>query len=98
MVIWSKLFRLAAVSLLLSAAVDFIAVDMLGPLWQDGATVQNELQGSCSQDDCFCCAPTAIPVTHVVLSLTLLVTATAPLMVANAPVVPLDPLFHPPRV
>jgi hypothetical protein len=98
MVVWSKLFRLAALCLLLSAAVDLIAVDMLGPFWQDKATVQNELQGSCSQDDCFCCTPTAIPVTHVVLSPTLIVTATDPLMIADAPVVPLDPLFHPPRV
>lgn len=93
----SKLFRLAALCLLLSAAVDLIAVDMLGAFWQDKATVQNELQGSCSQDDCFCCSATAIPAIHVVLSPTLIVTATAPLIVVDAPVVQLDPLFHPPR-
>ena len=94
----SRLFRLAALSLLLSAAMDLIAVDMFGSFWQDKATVQNELQGSCSQDDCFCCSPAAIPVYRVVLSPILTVTATDPLMIAEAPAVPLDPLFHPPRV
>jgi hypothetical protein len=97
MTAWSKLFRLAALCLLLSAAVDLVAVDMLGAFWQDKATVQSELQGSCSQDDCFCCSPTAIPAIHVVLSPTLIVTATAPLVVIDAPVVPPHPLFHPPR-
>jgi hypothetical protein len=98
MISLSKLFRLAALCLLLSAAVDLFAVDMLGPLWQDRATVQSQLQGSCSQDDCFCCSPTIIPVIHLVLSPTLIVTATAPLIVVGAPVVSLDPLFHPPRI
>ena len=98
MTFWSKLFRFAALALLMSAGVDLVAVDMLGPLWQDKAKVQNELQGSCSQDDCFCCSPTAIPVNHVALSPSLIVTATDPLMIEDAPIVPLDPLFHPPRV
>ncbi len=97
MLVWSKLLSLAALCLLLSAALDLIAVDMLGAFWQDKATVQNELQGSCSQDDCFCCSPTAIPAIHVVLSPTLIMTATVPLIVVDAPAVPLDPLFHPPR-
>ena len=97
MTVWSKLFRLAALCLLLSAAVDLFAVDMLGPLWQDKATVQSQLQGNCSQDDCFCCSPTIIPVIHLALSPTLIVTATAPLIVVDAPAVPPDPLFHPPR-
>src|SRR5436309_13594007 len=86
----SRLFRLAALSLLLSAAVDLIAVDMLGSFWQDTATVQNEAQGSCSQDHCFCCSPTTVPVNHVVLAPSLTVTATDPLMFAAAPVVSVD--------
>src|SRR4051812_41498492 len=90
-------FRLAALSLLLSAAMDLIAVDMLGLFWQDKATVQNELQGSCSQDDCFCCSPTAIPVNNLVLVPSLTVSATDPVMTTLAPFVPRDPLFHPPR-
>lgn len=94
---YSQLFRLAAVLLLLSAAVDLIAVDMFGSFWQDKATVQSELQGSCAQDDCFCCSPTTIPVTHVVFAPTLTVTATDPLLTVPAPFVPLDPLFRPPR-
>jgi hypothetical protein len=65
--VWSKLFRFAALALLLSAAVDLIAVDMLGVLWQDKQTVQSELQGSCSQDDCFCCSASTIPCTRVVM-------------------------------
>jgi hypothetical protein len=97
MTLCSKFFRLAALSLLLSAAVDLIAVDMLGSLWQDTATVQSELQGSCEQDDCFCCSPATVPVKHVVFAPTLNVTPTAPLMIAPAPFVPLDPLFRPPR-
>jgi hypothetical protein len=97
MLVWSKLFRLGALCLLLSAALDLIAVDMLGAFWQDKATVQNELQGGCSQDDCFCCSPTTIPAIHVAPSPTLIMTATVPLIVVDAPVVPLDPLFHPPR-
>ena len=93
----SRVFRLAALSLLLSAAVDLIAVDMLGAFWQDKATVQNELQGSCSRDDCFCCSPTTIPVAPVVLMPSQVMTSAEPLKIAAAPVAPFDPLFHPPR-
>jgi hypothetical protein len=93
----SRFFRFAAVLLLLSAAVDLIAVDMLGPLWQDKAMVQSELQGSCAQDDCFCCSPTAIHVTHFTLKPSLNVTPTGAFIIAPTPFVPSDPLFRPPR-
>jgi hypothetical protein len=93
-----RFFRLAATLLLLSAAVDLIAVDMLGSLWQGKVTVQSELQGSCAQDDCFCCAPTIIPATPLMLAPTIAVTPADVLMTASPPFVSIDPLFRPPRV
>ena len=93
----SRFFRIAAILLLLSAAVDLVAVDMLGSFWQEKATVQGELQGSCAEDNCFCCSPTAIPVTHIALAPNPAVTPAGVLTTPRAPFVPLDPLFRPPR-
>jgi hypothetical protein len=93
----SGLFRLAALSLLLSAATDLIAVDMFGVFWQEKATVQSELQGSCSEDGCFCCSPSTVPATPAALAPSPFVTSAEPLKIAAAPVVAVDPLFHPPR-
>jgi hypothetical protein len=97
MAIWSKVFRLAALALLLSAVVDLIAVDTLGAFWQDKQTVQNELNGSCAQDDCFCCSGTAVPCTPVVLAPSLAITPSDEPLVALAPSLAPAPLFHPPR-
>jgi hypothetical protein len=92
-----KLFRLAALLLLLGAVVDIVGVDMLGAFWQDKATVQSELEGSCTQDDCFCCSSTVVPVNHIALAPTLVVTATDPVVTALVLFIPRDPLFQPPR-
>lgn len=98
MTFWSPLFRLAALSLLLSAAVDLVAVDLLGALWQDRATVQSELQGSCAQDDCFCCSGTVTPVLPpVVLALHVMITFTEQTVNVFAPSPSLPPHFRPPR-
>jgi hypothetical protein len=95
--VWSKLFRFAALALLLSAAVDLIAVDMLGAFWQDKQTVQSELQGSCSQDDCFCCSTPVIPWTRIVLEPHYTVIPTDETAKLFVPSRSLDPLLLPPR-
>jgi hypothetical protein len=95
--VWLKLFRFAALALLLSAAVDLIAVDMLGAFWQDQQTVQSELQGSCSQDDCFCCSAPTIPCTRVVLEPHYTVTPTDEVATLFTPSRSPDPLLRPPR-
>jgi hypothetical protein len=97
MAVLSKLFRLAALSLLLSAAVDLLAVDMLGAFWQDKAAAQSELQGSCEQDGCFCCSGIAVPVQPVVLQPHLLIATANEIAFVFAPSIAAYPLLHPPR-
>jgi hypothetical protein len=98
MTFWSTLCRLAALSLLLSGAVDIVAIDLFGAFWQDKATVQDELNGSCAQDDCYCCSASAVPVQVVVLEphFTIIFTdeveSVYPLRISPTR------LFHPPRV
>src|SRR4051794_34162609 len=71
MAAWLSVFRVVAVMLLITAAVDLFAVDMLGFASNESSQSQT---GPCNdngvQDDCFCCC------SHVVVGVPITLAAT----------------------
>jgi hypothetical protein len=99
MTFFPKVFRLAALLLLLSAAFDTIAVDMLGPMWQKQTSAQNDpcQRSGTTQDDCFCCSTSVVPIQAVVWAPTFTIVPTDEQLVTFAVSRAPDPLYHPPR-
>ena len=89
------IFRLTAILLLLSAAVDVVGVDVLGRLWHGNNAAQTT---SCSDtDECYCCCGHFVIPARIQLRPMQSVFSTQPLDEPKTFAVQLAPPFRPPR-
>jgi hypothetical protein len=92
---WPKIFRVAALLLLFSAAVDIIGVDIFGAVLETQAA-----SNSCPDnggDECFCCCSHLLVGAQVQFNPIMAVTP-APEPLVEIPLsLPLTPPSHPPR-